>query len=88
LATRILSLREVDFENFSCLQWTEAQRADARNYQAGMVVQFHQNVTGFRRGERVTVTARDECGVSVIREDELELIVKGFKSEREPLEKS
>ncbi len=45
------------------LQWTEAQRADARNYQAGQIVQFHQNLSGFRRGKRVTVKARNERGV-------------------------
>jgi len=49
------------------LQWTQAQRADARNYQSGMVIQFHQNVPGFRRGERVTVKERDKHGVSVER---------------------
>jgi ATP-dependent exoDNAse (exonuclease V) alpha subunit len=48
-------------------QWTQAQRAEARNYQAGLVVQFHQNVHGFQRGERVTVSACDERGVSVVR---------------------
>ena len=44
------------------LQWTEAQRGDALNYQAGMVVQFHQNDAGFRRGERITVKERDAQG--------------------------
>jgi conjugative relaxase-like TrwC/TraI family protein len=44
------------------LQWTEAQRGDALNYQAGMVVQFHQNVDGFRRGDRITVKERDAQG--------------------------
>src|SRR5213078_4301599 len=51
------------------LQWTEAQRSDARSYQTGMVVQFHQNVAGFRRGERVTVRQTDEHGVQVEREN-------------------
>jgi len=51
------------------LQWTEAQRADARNYQAGQVVQFHQNVAGFQRGEQVTVKARDASGVMVERQN-------------------
>ncbi|HEV2330232.1 MAG TPA: hypothetical protein VGY56_15730, partial [Verrucomicrobiae bacterium] len=51
------------------LQWTTAQRADARNYQTGMVVQFHQNLVGFRRGERITVTARDGRGISVKRQN-------------------
>ncbi len=49
------------------LQWTQAQRADARNYQSGIVIQFHQNLPSFQRGERVTMTARDEHGVSVER---------------------
>lgn len=34
-----------------------------------MVVQFHQNLVGFRRGERITVTARDGRGISVKRPD-------------------
>jgi conjugative relaxase-like TrwC/TraI family protein len=51
------------------LQWTQAQRADARNYQSGMVIQFHQNVPGFRRGERVTVKAHDASGVAVGRQN-------------------
>ena len=46
---------EREFLQLKNLQWTEAQRADARNYVPGMVVQFHQNVVGFQRGERVTV---------------------------------
>ena len=52
------------------LQWTQAQRADARNYQSGMVIQFHQNVPGFRRGERVMVKAHDASGVSVERQND------------------
>jgi ATP-dependent exoDNAse (exonuclease V) alpha subunit len=51
------------------LQWTEAQRADARNYQAGQVVQFHQNIAGFQRGEQVTVKMRDASGVVVERQN-------------------
>jgi ATP-dependent exoDNAse (exonuclease V) alpha subunit len=51
------------------LQWTQAQRADAKNYQSGMVIQFHQNIAGFRRGERVTVKAHDASGVAVGRQN-------------------
>jgi hypothetical protein len=36
---------------------TEAERGDAANYQAGEIIQFHQNAKGFKRGERVTVMA-------------------------------
>lgn len=59
---------ERTFVRFKNLQWTEAQRTDVLNYQPGMVVQFHQNVAGFMRGERVTVKSRDERNVLVQRE--------------------
>lgn len=47
------------------LQWTEAQRSYAPNYQTGMVVQFHQNVPGFVRGDRVIVASVDQHSVCV-----------------------
>jgi ATP-dependent exoDNAse (exonuclease V) alpha subunit len=66
-AAKKLAADEYEFIQLKNLQWTEAQRADARNYQTNLVIQFHQNVTGFWRGERVTVSARNERGVSVVR---------------------
>jgi hypothetical protein len=48
---------------------TEAERGDARQFAPGMVVQFHQNAKGFKRGERVTVTAGDREKVEVRRKD-------------------
>ncbi|HTV61753.1 MAG TPA: AAA family ATPase, partial [Verrucomicrobiae bacterium] len=66
-AAKKLGPDELEIVQLKNLQWTAAQRADARNYQTDMVVQFHQNVTGFRRGELATVTARDERGVFVTR---------------------
>ena len=68
-AARKLAADEREFIQLKNLQWTEAQRADARNYQAGQVVQFHQNIAGFRRGERVTVKAHDASGVMVERQN-------------------
>ncbi len=68
-AARKLAAEEYEFIQLKNLQWTQAQRADNRNYQAGQVVQFHQNVAGFRRGERVTVTAWDHHGIAVVRQD-------------------
>jgi hypothetical protein len=56
---------EREFVQLKNLQWTEAQRSDAQNYRAGLVVQFHQNVSGFQRGERVTVTGREPGRVQV-----------------------
>ena len=44
------------------LAWTEAERSNASNYQEGLVVQFHQHAKGFKRGEKVTVSGRDDSG--------------------------
>jgi conjugative relaxase-like TrwC/TraI family protein len=68
-AANKLGPNEREFAQLKNLQWTAAQRADARNYQTGMVIQFHQNVVGFRRGEQVNVMARDKSGISVARQD-------------------
>lgn len=51
------------------LQWTKAQRGDSVNYHSDMVIQFHQNVSGFRRGERVKVKRRNGEAVEVEREN-------------------
>lgn len=58
---------ELEFLQLRNLRWTEAERGDARNYRSGLVVQFHQNVPSFRRGERVTVISADERGIEVER---------------------
>jgi conjugative relaxase-like TrwC/TraI family protein len=68
-AAKKLGADERELVQLKNLQWTQAQRADARNYQTGMVIQFHQNVPGFRRGERVTVKAQDASGVAVARQN-------------------
>ena len=36
--------------------WSAAQKGDARNYEPGMVVEFHQNAKGFTRGDKAVVT--------------------------------
>ncbi len=66
---RIGKLRdeEREFVQLKNLQWTEAERSDSLNYRPGMVIQFYQNVSGFRRGERVTVKSRDLAGTLVER---------------------
>jgi len=50
------------FTRFHNLQWEEADRARAENYSPGMMVQFHQNTRGVRRGEMFRVSGRDESG--------------------------
>jgi hypothetical protein len=39
------------------LRWTEAERGDARRYQAGMVVKFTQNAPGLTKGARLAVAS-------------------------------
>jgi conjugative relaxase-like TrwC/TraI family protein len=48
---------EREFTRLINRQWTDAQRSHAVNYQTGLVVQFHQNVPGFTRGQRLTVSS-------------------------------
>ncbi len=59
---KILSLKSLNL--------TEAQRGDALEYAPGMVVQFHQNARGFKRGERITVLGEnDKASVKIARAD-------------------
>ena len=37
--------------------WTDAEKGDLRNYEPGMVVEFHQNAKGFTRGDKAVVIA-------------------------------
>jgi conjugative relaxase-like TrwC/TraI family protein len=48
--------------------WTDAQKGDLRNYEPGMVVEFHQNAKGFTRGDRAVV-AEGEDGLLLQKED-------------------
>jgi conjugative relaxase-like TrwC/TraI family protein len=48
--------------------WTEAQKGDVRNYQPGMVLEFHQNAKGFTRGDKAVV-ARGEGGLFLQKQD-------------------
>ena len=68
-AMKKLGTEEREVVQLKNLHWTEAQRADAKNYQPGHVVQFHQNTAGFTRGEKVTVTGRAQNQIAVQRAD-------------------
>ncbi len=57
-----IGTEERPFTRHRVLQLTEAQRSDSANYREGLVVQFHQNVPGFQRGQRVKVGAVDVDG--------------------------
>lgn len=51
------------------LQWEEVDRALPENYRAGLVVQFHQNAKGFKRGELFRVLEPGEKGGIQIQND-------------------
>jgi conjugative relaxase-like TrwC/TraI family protein len=38
-------------------QWTEAQRSNPQSYHSGLIVQFHQNASGFTRGQKLTISS-------------------------------
>ncbi len=48
--------------------WTQAEKGDARNYEPGMVVEFHQNAKGFTRGDKAVVVA-GENGPELLKRD-------------------
>jgi conjugative relaxase-like TrwC/TraI family protein len=60
-----LGKTERTFTTLETANWTTAQRKDAAMYKPGLVVQFHQNVKGFKRGEKVEVLGHDKSGVTV-----------------------
>lgn len=51
------------------LRLSNAQKKDTIFYQKGTTVEFHQNVDGFRRGERVEVVDSDQQSVQVQKPD-------------------
>jgi len=54
-----LKAKERVFDVLKPAHWTEAERADAVNYERGLdVLVFHQNARGFARGDRLVVGDR------------------------------
>jgi ATP-dependent exoDNAse (exonuclease V) alpha subunit len=61
---------EQDFLRLKNLNFTEAQRKDAINYQSGQVVEFHQNIVGFKAGDKYLVSGKDEKGNILVKNGE------------------
>lgn len=53
---------EKRFLQYHNLRWEEAERQLPENYRAGLVVQFHQNAKGIRRGELFRVLGQGDDG--------------------------
>ena len=56
---------EREFPELRNLMLTHAERANPDQYLPGQVVQFYQHATGFRAGEKVRVTGREEGTIRV-----------------------
>lgn len=54
--------KERSFIQYQNLQWAEADKRLPENFRPGLVVQFHQNSKGVRRGEIFWVTGQGEDG--------------------------
>jgi ATP-dependent exoDNAse (exonuclease V) alpha subunit len=51
------------FQKHSALNWTEAQKKSAKNYQPGQVLEFHKAVKGIARHESLEVVSADTNGI-------------------------
>jgi hypothetical protein len=57
------------------LGFTESQRGDAINYEAGQVVEFHRRARGgFKSGERWQVAGRDGKAVLIVKDGHTKLL--------------
>jgi conjugative relaxase-like TrwC/TraI family protein len=75
--------KEHEFTVRRSTDWTQAQKGDIRNYERGMVIDFHQalagsrrrvngvreTVGGFKKGEAAVVVGKDAEAVTVLRTD-------------------
>ncbi|MEQ9297602.1 MAG: MobF family relaxase [Cyclobacteriaceae bacterium] len=53
--SEMIGKRDKDYTTLRNLYFTEAEKSDARNFEAGQVLQFNQNIKGVKRGEKCTV---------------------------------
>ena len=75
--------KEKQFTSWRSTGWSEAQKADARNYEPGMVLEFNEAIAGtrrrkggiretiggFKKGEAVAVLGREDGALNVLRQD-------------------
>ncbi len=61
----LLSKKEVTAARLTNMNMTEAERSDWRNFKAGQVIQFNQNLTGIKRGSVWTVDTATDKGVTI-----------------------
>lgn len=62
----LLGIKEVTAAQLKAVNYTQAQKADSRQYKAGYVVQFEQNAPGFLRGSRWQVASAGNGAVTLL----------------------
>jgi conjugative relaxase-like TrwC/TraI family protein len=60
--------KEREFKVRRAIVWTDAQKGDVRNYEPGMVLEWHDNAKGFTKGEKAVV-AQDDNGLYLQKTD-------------------
>ena len=68
LKQRGLLGQEHGFTVRKSIGWTDAQKGDVRNYEAGMIVEFQQNAKGFTKGDKAVVM-QSEAGLQLQKQD-------------------
>ena len=58
-AVKLLGEEDKEITSLKNLQLTFAQKKDIRNYSQGDILVFHQNVKGFKAGQRYEITGHD-----------------------------
>ncbi len=62
-ADKLLGEKEITVARFKSLNMTEAEKSDPRNFKAGQLVKFNQNLKGIRRGSVWTVEQTTDTAV-------------------------
>lgn len=67
--TGLLGRTEITARKLENLNFTQAEKADWRNYRVGQVIQFSQHVKGIRRASKWTVKEISERGIKISDQD-------------------
>jgi hypothetical protein len=62
----LIAAEDQKFIHLKNLGWTEAQKKDANNFSPGQVLEFHQNVKGFKRGQKWEVKTVEARGLVLV----------------------
>jgi conjugative relaxase-like TrwC/TraI family protein len=73
--------KEREFKVRRSTGWTDAQKGDSRNYEPGMVLEWHQNAKGFTRGDKAVVM-QGENGLLLQKQDGTQAALPSDKTDR------